>query len=135
MTWHRSPVFWFGLPGLIFLIVAWFDSMLHVSSLDVALRSPPLDISNFNSSINAGWHNAGSTAWKLQLDPRLARPGTKWFPLPAYYVSDTIGMSPRHRLQLPHWFLIMNYVALWQLPWLFRYHRRKRIERSLTAPA
>lgn len=138
--WHRSPVLWFALPGLLFFIVAWIDSMSHITGLGVTAFGRSVHFRNSDSIISASWysgrHPGGShTNWNIRLDPRTSDPGESWFPLPSYVATNYVGGGPTwHHVKLSYWFLILVYLGLWQLPWLLRYHRRQRIRRSLTAP-
>ncbi len=139
-SWYRSPVLWFGLPGLIFLLFTWVDSMSHVSTLDLTAFGRSVRFRNFNSEFSASWYSerrvSGSGKnWDIEIHPREAVPGKSWLPLPSYVTSDLSGRRPWHCLDFSYWFLILVYLGLWQLPWLWRYHRRERIRSRLTEPA
>jgi hypothetical protein len=137
--WHRSPVLWFGLPGLIFLIAAWVDSMSWNSRLELSVADRRLSCWNHGSRIGVGFYqnrnlllgSSGKT-WDLQpsRDPTKDR---SWFPLASYMSNDGWSYYRSHAVAVPHWFVILVYLGLWQLPWLFRYHRRRQIGRSLTS--
>jgi hypothetical protein len=138
--WHRSPVLWFGLPGLIFLVLAWIDSMSNISTLDATVFGRSVRFRNSDSVISASWYSerrssSSGMAWDLQALPREPERGESWFPLPSYIALNHVGTSSWHDLNFSYWFLIMIYLGLWQLPWLFRYHRRRRMERALTVPS
>ena len=133
MPLHRSLTLWFGLLGLLFLVFAWIDSMSHVTSMEIRVPTHTLYLDNGNSTLNASLRdNAGTghstTAWHLWLHPRRAEPGREWFPLPSY-----LGFPGAwHHFNFPYGFLLAAYLGLWQLPWLWRYHRRRHIDRRQT---
>jgi hypothetical protein len=138
--WHRSPVLWFGLPGLIFLLLAWVDSMSNNTTVDATAFGRSVRFWNGNGVIGASGyrgHNPSRSGkhWDLQLHARSRKldRGESWFPLPSYSPNHAFWASRWHDVKFSYWFLILVYLGLWQLPWLGRYHRRRRIERSLTA--
>lgn len=137
MPWHRSPVFWFGLPGLVFLVLVWISSMSSTTHLDATAFGHSVRFRNGESLVSASWYSGrhpgrGGKDWDLQLHPSEPARVQSWFPLPSYIATSTFPSHRWHYLNLSYWFLIMIYLGLWQLPWLARYHRRKRIERALT---
>jgi len=134
--WYRSPALWFFLPGIMFLLWAWVFSMQRVANLDFEIGGYSVQLQNEGSTAGASWRaTPGRTGRRLLEFGVLPRPSwakTNWFPLPSYFVNRISNKSaPWHYLDIPHWFLLMIYVGLWQLPWLARYHRQRRIERSL----
>ncbi|WP_367873967.1 hypothetical protein [Luteolibacter sp. Populi] len=138
--WYRSPVLWFALPGLVFLCVAWVDSMSNASSLDVATLSHSLSVDHENAHLGISWYAAPSVRtvggnWSVKREPGGGRQEKRWFPLPSYYRNDLHRATSWHHLDIPHWFVILCYLGLWQLPWLWRYHRARRIQRTLAEVA
>ena len=131
---YRSPVLWFGLPGLMFFFVAWIDSMSHVSHLLATAAGRPVRLYSSGADIGADWRSepgigSAPTTWALK-DPHREKnpwPRKEWFPLPAYFAQHSTGATIHHYLTIPYWLIILTYLGLWQLPWLFRYHRTKRI--------
>ena len=133
--WHRSPVLWFGLPGLIFFIVAWVDSMSWDSRLELTAFGRPVTFQNADSAFGCSFYESrrashGGKLWDLH-SSREPDQGRSWFPLPSYYSNDAYTGHRWHNVEVSYWFLILAYLGLWQLPWLLRYHRRQLIERSL----
>jgi hypothetical protein len=136
--WHRSPVLWFGLPGLIFLVFAWIDSMSYSSGLQADVLGRSRSFSNSGAAVSVSWRSepgirGGGKALKFGRLRRDPWPRQDWFPLPAYVAQNNVGTTISHSLSISYWFIILTYLGLWQLPWLFRYHRRRRIERNLTS--
>jgi hypothetical protein len=134
--WYRSPALWFLLPGLVFLVWAWVFSMQRVTNLDFEFGGYSVRLQNEGSTASATWretprrHITFAKTFAFEVVPRWPHASTNWFPLPSYVVNRLY--SPAwHNLEIPHWFLLLVYVGLWQLPWLARYHRRRRIERAL----
>ena len=147
--WYRSPALWFALPGLLFLLWAWVFSMQRIANLDFEVGGYAVQLQNEGSTAGASWQNTprrhitpAKTFWHItpaktfyfEVKPRWPHASTNWFPLPSYVVNRLYSPAWYYSLEIPHWFLVLVYAGLWHLPWLARYHRRRRIERSL-APA
>jgi hypothetical protein len=136
--WYRSPALWFALPGVVFLAWAWVFSMQRVANLDFELGGYSVRFQNDGSAASASWQNTSARrpltfpsakGFHFEVEPRPPWASTEWFPLPSY-ATNRISSTPWHYLELPYWFLLMIYAGLWQLPWLARYHRRRRIDRK-----
>ena len=136
--WYRSPVLWFFLPGLVFILWAWVFSMQRVTNLDFQIGGSSVRLQNDGSTVGASWHETpgpllsfpSPRQFHFEVIPRPPWAKKAWFPLPSYAVDRT-NSPPWHYFDLSYWFLLLIYVALWQLPWLVRYHRRRRIDRAL----
>jgi hypothetical protein len=136
--WYRSPALWFFLPGLVFLVWGWVFSMQRQTNLDFEIWGHSGRLQNDGSTIGANWMERPAPGlaptppkeFHFEVIPRPYWASTDWFPLPSYLVTSGYP-KPWHYIDIPHWFLLLVYVGLWQLPWLARYHRRRRIERSL----
>jgi hypothetical protein len=134
--WYRSPVLWFGLPGLVFLLWAWVHSMHRVTNLDLALPGYSVRVQNDGSTLGASWREIPSgmpagREFHFEVLPRPRWATKYWFPLPSYVVNHVDPARPWHYLDFPHWFLLLAGLGLWQLPWLARHFRQKRIARGL----
>lgn len=141
--WYRSPALWFLLPGLVFLLWAWVFSMKRVTNLDFQIGGYSVRLQNDGSTMGASWnHMTGRVPgsftprrFHFEVIPRPPWAKTAWFPLPSYVV-DRSNSPPWRYLDLSYWLLLLVYIGLWQLPWLGRYHRRRRIDRvQAQAPA
>ena len=134
--WHRSPALWFFLPGLLFILWAWVFSMQRETNLDYQIGGYSGRLQNEGSAVSASWHHGrslriGTTRqFHFEVIPRWKWAKKAWFPLPSYVVDRTHS-PPWHHLDLSYWLLLLVYTGLWQLPWLVRYHRRRRIDRTL----
>jgi hypothetical protein len=135
--WYRSPALWFLLPGGVFLVWAWVFSMQRRTNLDFEIGSYSVRWQNDGGAASASWHQlharsalAFPTAktFHFEVEHRPPWASQEWFPLPSHAVNR-ISSPPWHYLKFPYWFLLMIYAGLWQLPWLVRYHRRRRIDR------
>ncbi len=136
--WFRSPILWFFLPVLVFLAWAWIHSMFRETNVDFRMAGNSVRLQNDGSTMGASWrevpsHHALAKEFRFEVTPRRHRAGADWFPLPSY-LANRIGSGPAwHYLDVPHWFLLLVTLGLWQLPWLGRHFRRKRIARHLAA--
>jgi hypothetical protein len=143
--WYRSPALWFALPGLVFLVSAWVFSMQRIAYLDLEIGGYSVELENDGSLVGVSWQTTPSPGLLTFPSPKTLAFNVRsrwpwaskdWFPLPSYLVNEPMSPTPRHNVEIPHWFLLLVYAGLWQLPWLARYHRRRRIDRSLAiAPA
>jgi hypothetical protein len=136
--WYRSPAFWFLLPGVVFLVWAWVFSMQRRTNLDIEIGGYSVRGQNDGSAVGMSWHKLharsalaipAAKTFHFEVEPRPPRASAEWFPLPSYAVNR-ISPPPWHYLKFPHWFLLMIYAGLWQLPWLVRYHWRRRIDHA-----
>ncbi|RYD68613.1 MAG: hypothetical protein EOP83_00545 [Verrucomicrobiaceae bacterium] len=129
----RFRTFWFGVPGLVFLLWAWADSM-KVSTRAVIVRKSIL----LSDSV---YHHAGSldfvhwpNSWGGSLWPRQCRVTRQrsdahgWFPLPgirghSVWIGTAFHTS---RLVIPHWCLVSLYLIAWAglIGWRWRTVRR-----------
>lgn len=141
--WYRSPALWFFLPGLVFLLWAWVFSMQREANMHFQIGGSSIRLHNGGSTVGARWAQTrvrppgGVTPreFHLEVTPRSPSAKTEWFPLPSYVVNRMFS-PPWHYFNLSYWLLLLIYIGLWQLPWLARYHRHQRIDRSLAlAPA
>ena len=151
----RSLAFWLGLPGLLFLLWAWADSMSHRSGLhvDKVLPGPRFVIVNFIGYEAAGfgvqWGDApepqglGSRLGGTTLTRTpITGPAESFFPpagytrLPAHGSGSTSVVPVEWRfLFVPFWQLVALYLAVWWglLAWRRRV-RRAAEQKSSTLP-
>lgn len=136
--WYRSTALWFFLPGLVFILWAWVFSMQRETNLDFRAGAYSVRLQNDGSTVGASWtqmRGVPSKQFHFEVIPRPPWAKTAWFPLP-YYLVDRMFSPSWHYLDVSYWLLLLIYIGLWQLPWLARYHRRRRIDRaSAVAPA
>jgi hypothetical protein len=137
-AWYRSPVLWFGLPGFVFLCFAWYDSLSMRSELDLVTPGGEVTLIHHGGKLGISWDEGrafGRTGkpWQLVLEPRDAKRSFEWLPLPSYLSGEGYRGSRWHNVGLSHWLVILAYAGLWQLPWLWRYYRRKWIATGLEA--
>ena len=99
-----------------------------------------LELENDGSLASVSWEKtpsphlltfASAKTFDFYVRPRWPWASKEWFPLPSYLVNEPMSPTPRHNLEIPHWFLLLVYAGLWQLPWLARYHRQRKIAGSL----
>ena len=137
--WYRSPALWFFLPGVVFLVWMWIFSMQRIATLDFEFGGYSVELENDGSAASVTWQKTPSPhlltfpspkTYSFKVGPRGPWATREWFPLPSYLASRPTSPSPWHNLKIPYWFFLMSYAGLWQLPWLVRYHRRRRIDRE-----
>ncbi|QJE94386.1 hypothetical protein [Luteolibacter luteus] len=147
----RSLSFWFGIPGLIFLLWAWVDSMHYDSKVsykagcrlsDGTLTSRYTSASNSGANVALSWTRP-DVSYKLlshhfDSTKRDPREQTSWLPLPSYHANRSYPGIIYYNLSIPHWFLILSYGFLWIVGILFQWLVVKRIkagQRALEAEA
>jgi hypothetical protein len=131
-SWFRSPVLWFFLPGLVFVLWAWIHSMSWYSTMVFEIGGHPVRLENGLATAGVNWQemspsSAGSRFLGIESRPNDAPASKDWFPLPSYFKARSGSGPAWHYFHIPHWFLLLVALGLWQLPWLGRYYRRKRI--------
>lgn len=59
----RSPAFWLGVPGLVFLLWGWWDSMGHRSWVEVgSIRD--WELGQTSGNVYAFWYTEGWPNWR-----------------------------------------------------------------------
>jgi hypothetical protein len=142
--WYKSLVFYLGLPVFLFLLWAWADSNFHHSSLRKSGTTPSRTLyytTVIANSPGAVWvshrtrkGNHGKITGPFVLGRAPLQGLRTWFPAPEYKHLPGATYNPRvtdkdqaHTLiTLPHWLLILLYLALWSLAFLWRRRRNKR---------
>lgn len=134
----RSRAFWFGVPGLLFLLWAWGDSAKSEFTGHVSKGAWFVHLTQGPSYLQLQV-TRGVPGLPLDLSarrvPRVS--GGEWWPgwlyrpqwrhneSPAGWIGSIYNSHPSvtHTLILPHWFLL----ALYALPWcgLVFWRRRK----------
>jgi hypothetical protein len=144
---YRSLLFYLGLPGLIFLLWAWADSMRYDSSVQARVQ---IDTPGNMILLRQHLRNCDSWIWIEWLEPadpdhtaitrkgkwfvRETRPGTRWFHPISQLTSSVSDQLTRRYLFIPHWLLILAYLALWSIALYWRHRRLKRAS-TLHSPA
>ncbi|QJE94307.1 hypothetical protein [Luteolibacter luteus] len=138
----RSLTFWLGVPGLLFLLWAWADSMRYLSaaSYDAEFRLADGDtsirnrsISNQGGDVSLTWSWPDSSGYKLlsrkfHSKQRKIYETKDWLPLPAYLVIRNYPGTIYYNLSIPHWFLLLCYGFAWTVLMLFQWLIVKRIK-------
>lgn len=138
----RSWTFWLGVPGLIFLLWAWADSMFYNSQLSLETVfllekgrtfSGRDSISNSGADVSISWALSDGSGSKLLSrkfgsTQRDAYDHTEWFPLPSYLVTRNYHGRIYHNLSTPHWFLLLCYAFGWTVLILVQWLVVKRIK-------
>ena len=140
--WHRSRLFWLGLPGLLFLLWAWFllDSYWLVrwtrpfGYTQVAYQTGAIFINHSfidspNSRIPVGIDPyLPSAQGFIQQTGPVSRAHRNYFTWPpSHRVANTFANTPDHytrRITIPFLLLVPLYLALW-LTTLLLWQRRK----------
>jgi hypothetical protein len=137
---HRSLTLWLGLPGLLFLLWAWLDSMSFESGISIRKHSvsPNLESLSRDSYFSSNsaltfvvghLHHRGSvrTDHNIIVLPRTSSRGEVWWPTPGCHrdYDPATGYTSRW-LRIPHWLLVLLYLLLWSLAFGWRHRRIKR---------
>ena len=146
--WHKSLLFHLALPGLLFLLWAWHDSMSQESGIEIRRHTvSPIRASISRDSLrhrNSAVeiivnHPSHGDRARTQLDlivlPRSPASGRTWWPA-AEYAREQEFDSPAFSRSaiIPHWLLVLAYLLLWSLAFLYRHRRLKRTS-TLHSPA
>ena len=146
----RLRSFWLGLPGLLFLVWAWADSMSYQSGVvfKQSLSMAPGSKGSFNHFAGQSggafrvnwWSFDEATRTRLvssefkatrEAEPMVERfpaPGMVTLPRHEFYPGILVGAK---RLTLPHWLLILVYLALWGWLILRRWKAARKMEADL----
>ena len=148
MPLRRSLTLWLGLPGPIFLLWSWVDSMHRLSAVQWrhTINSRELHAETRESLL----HHSGKLTL-LRFEPladepytgkhshvywhRQDSPAGTWFPPLDYRTDLTAAVLQSRTLTLPHWLLILGYLALWSALLAYRHRRIRRPSTTFPSPA
>lgn len=109
----RSRAFWFGVPGLVFLLWGWGDSLVITREAYFYRQRFLLWHGDSRTVVHVlpgvGWMPSNESGIGFN---RYAAEPFKWPCLPAPTYEDH-GENRMRTVQLPHWLLIVIYVAVW----------------------
>lgn len=142
----RSLTFWLGIPGLVFLLWAWVDSMTHLSQVsykaefrlgDGSLAKRNVAASNSGGDVSLTWSRPDGDykllSHKFDSKKRDLREQREWLPLPSYLANRNYPGTIFYSLSIPHWLLLLSYAFLWIVLILFQWLIVKRIKARQTA--
>ena len=136
---HRSRLFWLGLPGLIFLAWVWLGTRTYYGW--VTQGTPSMLV-----SLNTG---AGVYAliWEQSLSPANSYQTTLTCgssrdddPTPLFgsaidFYSAVIGGTYRlTTISVTHWFAVVVYLILWTTAMIYRQRHKRRLLDPPPAP-
>ncbi len=130
----RSRAFWFGVPGLLFLLWAWADSTRIYTGISEKSPWGSFSFEHWNSAITVSRAPAGSPsafpswAWRGSFGTKNPEPRIWWATLKAE--RDRAG---RPFVQVPHWLLVSSYAAVWSLVLLARRHHWRKARQAHSA--
>lgn len=117
-SFHRSRLFWLGVPGVIALVWGWFA--FPQRSTEIGWRS---GVTRYSCSDRSGViafavdENGGSfQGFSFEVDPRdpgLESEETRFFPPPVRRVVVDVEDFSMRSLSFSHWFLLLGYLAVW----------------------
>ncbi|RYD81655.1 MAG: hypothetical protein EOP84_10660 [Verrucomicrobiaceae bacterium] len=158
-TVYHSLLFWLGMPGLLFLLWAWWKS----NAMRVEMNLEPEWL--WSSQGKIGWHEVGDPSgdWVFTVDYREGRLAVRpqeesgivcgfgisrgfvsqrpvmfaeryWFPPPRWGAVQLDASSSYRLISFPYWLSTGSYLGLW-LGGLMRWQRRKaRLLRTSRVP-
>jgi hypothetical protein len=120
----HSRAFWFGVPGLVFLLWAWADSKIHGFMLNSDGNAYGVGLYQMNGDVILTWgDNRDLSNWRWEISHEVVEPNEaeeakavlKW-------VSSALEMK---MISISHRWLALAYVAGWAglLAWRKRYCR------------
>jgi hypothetical protein len=128
----RSRAFWFGVPGLLFLLWGWVDSVKMKSScwggrhwsVHLAQYENYLQLQLSRASATVGSKKWG---WGTERTPRVtANSWPRWKYRP-HWIHSSDPDSTTDVLLLPHWFVVLLYLLPWSTVVAWRWWRRRRM--------
>ncbi len=129
---YRSRLFWLGLPGLVFLLWAWWFSMGYFSHVDFSGKYE-WGISQSAGNVVAIWNSGGMPNW----DGVFFDHG-QWSVESARAWQMTLNESrethPAFRYVIvPYYAVVLAYVAVWLLTLAWWQRRKSRLMKLHTA--
>lgn len=144
---HRSRLFWLGLPGLVFLLWAWLgsplnlqvrisigDYILRVGGEDRALK---VDCEVYGSGHLAApglrFYKGGMYAGDIDTEGQRFFPKALRYDVRKYHYH--LGVRSIPEVKLAYWFLLLFYMTIWLLVLTVWQRRKSRLLRLHTAPS
>jgi hypothetical protein len=155
--WHRSRLFWLGLPGLLFLLWAWRSSNLTCYQLTLG----SWELNSTQGKVLA-WSMQSDSEHDFHLDYRTAEVFTEWiapntrtkvrrivpmaaaYPIPpgeqcwfaaAKWQAADLNADTYHRLLvLPYWLLAGGCAVAWIGVMVAWQRRKARLVKASAAP-
>lgn len=127
--WHKSLIFWLGLPGLLFLLWAWVDSQTHRAVVVTGIPGRIALVQTRNQVSLTLMPDRGGTFFAIggiTHRPYMATdeaPDPRFPPLRFRWVRH----GDSRELLLPHWHLLLLYLSLWAAAFLTRNRMNKRL--------
>lgn len=110
----RSRAFWLGVPGLLFLLWSWADSTRNFTQIEKKNPAGSFSFVHWDSAIKVCRAPVGSPfafsnrVWRGPYPTKEPVP-TIWWPA-VKAERDYVG---RPFIRIPHWLLLLAYLALW----------------------
>jgi hypothetical protein len=125
----RSPAFWSGVPGLVFLLWGWGLSIRHISSAGIGLARP-WGIGQAAGEVVAVWNSEGSPEWRkfgARHEGVSAEYARAWKMRLAEQGEWTSGLR---YIVIPYSAVVLAYTLVWigLVVWRWRKHRALRPE-------
>jgi hypothetical protein len=129
---YRSTLFWLGLPGLLFLLWAWWVSYGHTSWAGF-MGPRPWWIGQAAGEVVAAWNRRGSPElWNFAADyleiPVSNPPGWHRWP------REPIFRPGFRCVVIPYYAVILAYVTTWLLTLAWWQRRKSRLMKLHPAP-
>jgi len=107
----RSRAFWFGVPGLVFLLWGWWISMWDYYGAGFS-GGPPSGVGCFAGEVSAFWNLNGWPAerfytWHVEAPPMGS--AREW----PVNVDVSRGDPAFRHVYIPYWSLVFGYVVAW----------------------
>jgi hypothetical protein len=142
--WHKSPLFYLGLAPLLFLLWAWWDSCSRASGFNHWRQGHTnglgLTVVSVDSKLTMRCTRTdgvklvpfGVHGDFLREEVFFEEPSDIFPPAKASHMDQSEPGNFEHHIYhvtLPHWLLILTYLALWSLLLFWRSRRIKRLSR------
>ncbi len=123
----RSRAFWFGVPGLVFLLWLWGDSKDHVTSLTfhgkpgIHFRQRPagMRLILWENSNHSGNPRFGAERILIEDDYAATRAEL----LEQIDLAWVVDQDRSYLISLPYWKLLAGYLLLWAAVLIWRWRK------------
>ncbi len=133
VSFYRSRLFWLGLPGLVFLLWAWWVSMGHISQARFGYV-PVWVIGQSAGEVFVFWNASGFPDWRdfHALHEKMSmEDASEWRRSLEVLESRVVGF--RYVL-FPHYAVVLAYAPAWLLTLAWWQRRKSRLLKLHTAP-
>ncbi|RYD33942.1 MAG: hypothetical protein EOP87_10105 [Verrucomicrobiaceae bacterium] len=130
-SFHRSRLFWLGLPGLIFLAWVWLGTRPHFFWMQKGTPAAIVLLGTDSGSYRIAWTRRLSpqihfTVTGIRSRSSTQDPAPLFPPAFSHLTDESPGIRRSSEVRIAHWLAVAIYLALWLTTCALWQHRKHR---------